>query len=117
MMGISTALAFISTGCGLINAGPSDQEANSAITEFVLATKRPACFGSTETQVSSVTVTEHGKFNDQGKYWPVKARVQGVASCTGAFSGKSDYPFDGVEEFTIKSNDFGKWQAYSISGS
>lgn len=117
MMSLLTVLAFLSTGCGLINTGPSDKEANSAITEFVLATKKPVCFGSTETQVSSVTISERGQFNDKGGYWPVKARVQGVESCIAPFTGKSDYPFDEVEEFSIKKNDFGKWQAYSISGS
>ena len=70
-------LAVCTVGCHLFGSGPTDQEVVAAIKK---SPPSPPTVGPTYlAEVESVEVQERGRYNADGKYWPVRVRVKGGA--------------------------------------
>lgn len=65
---------------------------------------------------TSVQVLRQGEYKEDGKYWPVKATVNGTGYIVSRFSATGASPprnaaFSFTADFKIKKNDYGDWVA------
>jgi hypothetical protein len=70
--------------------------------------------------VTSVKVEERGRYNGDGKYWPVRVRVKGSAksklnpflmlALADATRKEKPQPVEFMEEARFSKDDFGKWR-------
>jgi Tol biopolymer transport system component len=63
--------------------------------------------GARNVQVYSVIITRRGIYNQQQKYYPVKAHVKGSFQTHLAGGGLRTCKFDGITDFRIFKNDYG----------
>jgi len=112
------AALTLSSGCRFLGGGPSDKEVVAAVEK---APPAPRTAGPTYlSEVTSVSIEERGRYNGDGKYWPVRVRVKGSvkAKLTGllllaladAAAKEKPQPVDFVEEARLAKDDFGKWR-------
>lgn len=93
---------------------PTDDDIKTAIIEKLKKDVPHSWAGSlaggTNGKVETIKIQQIGKYNDQGKYWPVKCRVKGT--CEADFlTEKKNVAFDKIGDFLIKQDDYGKWYA------
>ena len=70
--------------------------------------------------MTSVKVEERGRYNSDGRYWPVRVRVKGSAksklspllmlALADAAKKELPQPVEFVEEARLSKDDFGKWR-------
>jgi hypothetical protein len=128
LMGVVGVLVFTSAaGCGLLQSGPSDKEVTAAVEK---TPPSPPTVGPTAlAEVTSVKVEERGRYNGDGKYWPVRVRVKGSAKAklnpflmlalADAAKKEKPQPVEFVEEARLSKDDFGKWRVsyrYDLAG-
>jgi hypothetical protein len=110
------ALCFV--GCHLFRSGPTDQEVVAAIRKSPPA---PPTVGPTYlANIESVEVQERGRYNADGKVWPVRVRVKGGAKIKvtnvlqlGLVGNPEKQPanaVDFVEEALLAKDDLGNWR-------
>jgi hypothetical protein len=114
-------------GCRLLESGPNDEQVIAAVRK---SPPSPPTLGPTYlAEIESIRVEKRGRYNPDGRYWPVRVRVMGGAkiSVTNvlqlAFSGdprkEPATPADFVEEARLTKDDFGNWRvsySYDPSG-
>lgn len=118
-------LALIQIACA---QGPSDEESKLLITtklkqelppSWVVGTKVEGFLGnivsnavkSSNVEVDSIEIKQRGDFNEQEKYWPVKAQVKG--SFQRQVAGNtvdSKTTFDKEANFRFSKDDYDKWK-------
>jgi hypothetical protein len=117
-LAVGGAALTLSSGCRFLASGPSDKEVLAAVEKTPPA---PPTAGPTYlSEVTSVSIEERGRFNGDGKYWPVRVRVKGSvkAKLTGllllaladAAAKEKPQPVEFVEEARLSKDDFGKWR-------
>ncbi len=94
--------------------GPSDEAIKSAITEQlkhqVPLSWSGSLMGGKDAQIELIEIKQKGKFNDQARYWPIRARVKGT--CEADFLFKTETKaFDQVGDFKLYQDDYGDWKA------
>lgn len=122
--GLVLACAF---GCRLLGSGPSDAEVNAEVRK--LPPSPPTAGPTYLAEIASVQVQERGRYNGDGRYWPVRVRVKGAAKIrlTNVFQlglpadvrREPSTSVDFVEEARFTKDDFGKWRvsyAYEPAG-
>jgi hypothetical protein len=63
-----------------------------------------------DTQIELIEIKQRGKFNEESKYWPIKAHVKG--SCQISFLQNSQSKsFDKVGDFLLYQDDYENWKA------
>jgi hypothetical protein len=114
-------------GCRLLESGPNDEQVIAAVRKSLPS---PPTLGPTYlAEVVSVQVEERGRYNPDGRYWPVRVRIKGATrlKVTNVFqlalSGdprkQPATPADFVEEARLTKDDFGGWRvsySYDPSG-
>lgn len=94
--------------------GPSDDTIKSTITEHlkhqVPMSWSGSLLGGQNAQIELIEIKQRGKFNDQAKYWPIKARVKGVCQANLVFKTENR-AFDEVGDFKLYQDDYGNWKA------
>lgn len=111
------ALALVAA-CRFPGTGPTDAEVTAAVQKSPPAP--PTLGPSFLSELTSVKVEERGRYNGDGKYWPVRVRVQGSskAKLTGflaltladAARNQKPQPVEFVEEARLSKDDFGGWR-------
>ena len=110
-------LAVCAIGCRVFGSGPTDQEVVAAVTK---SPPSPPTIGPTYlAEIESIEVHERGRYNADGKYWPVRVRVKGGAKIkvtnvlqlglVGDPEKQPSKPVDFVEDARFTKDDFGKW--------
>jgi hypothetical protein len=118
VVAIGGALLVLAAGCRFLGSGPSDKEIVAAVEK---APPAPPTAGPTYlSDVTSVSIEERGRFNSDGKYWPVRVRVKGgvKSRLTGflrlaladAVAKEKSQPLEFVEEARLSKDDFGGWR-------
>ena len=111
-------LGVCTVGCHVFGSGPTDQEVVAAIKK---SPPSPPTVGPTYmAEVESVEVQERGRYNSDGKYWPVRVRVKGGLRVKvtnvlqlGLLGDPTKQPpkaVDFVEEALFAKDDFGNWR-------
>ncbi|MEW6734336.1 MAG: hypothetical protein AB1489_23625 [Acidobacteriota bacterium] len=107
------SLTLLFTAC---KSSPSDNEIKQAIIEnFNSAQKANLKIGSfelkagTSVKVDLVEVKQIGEFNEQEKYWPVRARVKGTYEANILITARVD--FDQELDFKLYQENNGNWKA------
>ncbi len=114
-------------GCRLLESGPNDDQVIAAVRK---SPPSPPTLGPTYlAEIESIRVEERGRYNVDGRYWPVRVRVKGGAKIRVtnvlqlALSGdprkEPTTPADFVEEARLTKDDFGGWRvsyAYEPDG-
>ncbi len=108
------ALFTISVLVSSCSQPPSDGTFKSAITEH-LKQEVPFSWSGTlmpceKTQIELIEIKQIGKFNDQDKYWPVKARVKGTCQSLGMYETITR-ALNQDGDFKIYQDDYGNWKA------
>ena len=68
-------------GCRLLESGPNDEQVIAAVRKSLPS---PPTLGPTYlAEVVSVQVEERGRYNPDGRYWPVRVRIKGAAQAQG----------------------------------
>ena len=104
-------------GCRLLERGPTDDQVRTAVRK---TPPSPPTLGPTYlSEVASVDIQERGRFNVDGRYWPVRVRVKGNAriqitnpfqlALVGDPRKVPPEAVDFVEEARLTKDDFGKW--------
>lgn len=107
-----------SLGCRAFSSGPTDEDVAMAVKK---SPPSPPTLGATYlAQIESVEVQERGRYNRDGRYWPVRVRVKGGAKIAvtnalalGLLGNPATQPanvVDFVEETRFAKDDFGHWQ-------
>lgn len=113
-------------GCRVFGSGPTDQEVVAAIKK--LPPSPPTTGPTYLAEVESVAVQERGRYNADGKYWPVRVRVRGGVKSKvtslfqlglpGAVGTEPPKPVDFIEQARFSKDDFGNWKvAYNYDAS
>jgi len=93
---------------------PTDENVKNAISlcikQRVPVTWAGNLMGGRNGNASSVTIIQWGNFNDQYKYWPIKARVVGTCIVDN-FTTSETKSFDKTGDFKVKMDDYGNWTA------
>jgi len=93
---------------------PNDETVKSVIglciKQRVPVTWAGNLMGGRNGNASSVTIIQWGNFNDQYKYWPIKARVVGTCIVDN-FTTSETKSFDKTGDFKVKMDDYGNWTA------
>jgi hypothetical protein len=107
---IIAALVLLSS----CSRAPSDDTIKSAIAELlkhqVPMSWSGSLMGGKNAQIELIEVKQVGKFNDQAKYWPIKARVKGTCQADLLFYTETR-AFDRVGDFKLYQDDYGNWKA------
>ena len=95
---------------------PSDETIKAAIVghlrQQVPASWSGSLLGGRNANVRSIEIVAVGRFNEQGKYWPVRAHVSGSCEVILMFGAQSR-EFDGTAEFKVYQDDYREWRADS----
>ena len=68
-------LLTCAAGCAVFESGPSDQELVAAVKKS--PPSAPTVGPTYLAVIEAVEVQQRGRYNADGKYWPVRARVKG----------------------------------------
>lgn len=102
---------FLALSC---SRSPSEKAIKTAITELlkqeVPMSWSGSMMGGENAQIELIEIQQIGKFNRQGQYWPVKARVKGSCQANFIFSTETR-AFDRVGDFQVRQDDYGNWKA------
>lgn len=115
----SGLLLWFIPGCRFLEQGPSDEEIRAAVRK---SPPSPPTLGPMVlTEVASVEIQQRGRYNSEGRYWPIRVRVSGRMSVkpTNLFQlglvaarKASPEPVDFVEETRFTKDDYGNWRAF-----
>lgn len=108
---VGTAFFLVTWAC---SPRPSTTEMKAAITES-LKERVPmswagSLMGGTNVEIEFVEIQKVGRFNKDGQYWPVKARVRGTCMADLLVS-KEPRAFDKIADFHLQRDDYGEWHA------
>jgi hypothetical protein len=110
-------ILWFNPGCSILEGGPSDEQVREAVRK---SPPSPPTLGPTVlTDVASIEIHERGRYNADGRYWPVRVRVRGGAriKVTSLFQfglaadarNASPETVDFVEEARLAKDNFGNW--------
>jgi hypothetical protein len=66
--------------------------------------------GGKNARIEFIEILQIGRYNERGRYWPVRARVKGTCEAN-LLSRTEQKAFDRVGEFRVFQNDYGNWVA------
>ncbi len=106
-----TALLFLG-GC---SPKPSKSDVKNAITAELQNTIPVSwvgnLLGGSNAKIESIEIQQWGDYNEEEKYWPVKARVVGTAELNDPFNQGKVKHFDKISDYRLTKDDYGMWQA------
>jgi len=94
---------------------PSDESIKIAIIEYFQKNGVPpswagSLLGGKDAEIQAIDIEEIGNYNNDKKYWPIKARIRG--DCKADFLvSRETRSFDRIGEFYLYEDDFGKLNA------
>lgn len=105
-------LSLFFSGCSKM---PSDETIKASIKESLLQQLPLSWSGSymgyRNPKIDLIEIKEKGKFHSKEKFLMVKARVKGTTEANMLLNNWKLNQFDGVAEFKVHQDDYGKWQA------
>ena len=126
---VITGVLFLACtpGCRFLSSGPNDDQVIAAVRK---SPPSPPTLGPTYlADIASVEVKDRGRYNPDGRYWPVRIRVKGAAklkvtnafqlALTGDPRKQLATPAEFVEEARLTEDDLGGWRvsyAYDPDG-
>ncbi len=115
------SLVFLGLVYNLFTGPPWETTIKQAITVYVKAHSvghMNFMASQSNIKLDTLTIKEVGKFNQEKKYWPVRAAYTGsYLETRHQFLGtdvSERHEFRGEDEFAISQDDFGKWEATVI---
>ena len=120
---VAAGLIVVSSfGCRAFGSGPTDQEVVVAVKK---SPPSPPTAGATYlAKIASVEIQERGRYNTEGKYWPVRVRLQGgikikvtnlvQLGLMGNPENQMPKDVDFIEEARFARDDFGNWRVAYI---
>ncbi|MFQ5753539.1 MAG: hypothetical protein ACE5HI_16235 [bacterium] len=93
---------------------PSENLIKTAITrsleERVPVSWAGSLLGGNNAKIESIDILQIGKYSEQRKYWPIKARVKGF--CDANLLVRTERKeFDRTGDFKLYQDDYGNWKA------